>query len=165
MMQYHLIADACSEVTVEILVMDYWCNWSKCWTSVLVEDKTPVSVVHEVDDQIEITCSAYKQILYDFPGHEYEVSVEWIVEKAKTGDELALAQLDALFGGYEKVWRDEYGNVPHPSKAYHYDLYCDCKEYSKQEKYGMSTRAISGRRSTLIRATTIMTVIRRIMDR
>ena len=46
--------DACSEVTVEILVMDYWCNWSKCWTKVLVEDKTPVTVVHEVDDR---TCS------------------------------------------------------------------------------------------------------------
>ena len=24
--------DACGPVTVEILVMDYWCNWTKAWT-------------------------------------------------------------------------------------------------------------------------------------
>ena len=118
--------DACSEVTVELLVMDYWCNWSKCWTNVLVEDKTPVQVVHEVDDQVEITCAAYKDDLYSYPGVVEPVSVEWIVEAAKTGDAEALGQLDALFGGYEKVWRDEYGNVPHPSKAHYYDLYCHC---------------------------------------
>ncbi|MDH3244527.1 MAG: hypothetical protein OEM26_07925, partial [Saprospiraceae bacterium] len=27
-------SDACGPVTVEILVMDYWCNWSKAWTDV-----------------------------------------------------------------------------------------------------------------------------------
>jgi hypothetical protein len=126
--------DACSEVTVELLVMDYWCNWSKCWTKVLVEDKTPVQVEHEVDPQIEITCAAYKGDLYSYPGVIDPVSVEWIVEAAKEGDAVALGELDKIFGGYEKVWRDEYGNVPAPNKAHHYDLYCYCKEYYKQEK-------------------------------
>ncbi|MDH3651536.1 MAG: hypothetical protein OEQ53_17770, partial [Saprospiraceae bacterium] len=40
--------DACGPVTVELLVMDYWCNWSKAWTDVWVEDKTPVSVEKDV---------------------------------------------------------------------------------------------------------------------
>ena len=42
--------DACGPVTVEILVMDYWCNWSKAWTDVWVEDKTPVTVAKDVVD-------------------------------------------------------------------------------------------------------------------
>ncbi|WP_236981196.1 hypothetical protein, partial [Membranihabitans maritimus] len=32
--------DACEEPMVELLVMDYWCNWGKAWVLVDVEDKS-----------------------------------------------------------------------------------------------------------------------------
>ncbi|MCB0685815.1 MAG: hypothetical protein KDC53_04800, partial [Saprospiraceae bacterium] len=52
--------DACQDIMVELLVMDYWCNWSKCWTTVRVEDKTPPIVINDLAD-VSITCSAYEQ--------------------------------------------------------------------------------------------------------
>ena len=126
--------DACQEVMVEILAMDYWCNWAKCWTWVWVEDKTPVEVVHDVDDRVELTCGAYKHESYDYAGSSHPVSIQYIVDLAKTGDTEALAALDGLFGGYDKVWRDEYGNVPDPDTATYYDKICQCSTYTKKEK-------------------------------
>ena len=43
--------DACGvSMLWNYLVMDYWCNWSKCWTEVyVVEDKTPPNVARDVD--------------------------------------------------------------------------------------------------------------------
>ncbi|MCB0669491.1 MAG: hypothetical protein KDC80_26885, partial [Saprospiraceae bacterium] len=66
--------DACGPVTVEILVMDYWCNWNKAWTDVWVEDKTPVNVAKDVVDGT-ITCKVYKDNDYTYPGEEHPVSI------------------------------------------------------------------------------------------
>ena len=126
--------DACEEVMVEILVMDYWCNWSKCWTWVKVEDKTPVTFGHEVDESLEITCAAYKKSKYYIGDEPHAVSLEYIVDAAKSGDEDALAALDERFGGYEKVWKDEYGNVPEPTYGYYLDEKCICETIDKQVK-------------------------------
>ena len=60
--------DACGPVTVEILVMDYWCNWSTAWTKVWVEDLTPIQVVKDVVEQEVITCKVYKENNYNYPG-------------------------------------------------------------------------------------------------
>ena len=125
--------DACKNVTVELLVVDYWCNWAKCWENVWVEDKTPVTVKYDVDDT-EITCGAYKENKYDFAHSDHPVSVEYIVELAKTGDEYALASLDSLFGGYEKVWIDEYGNTPEHKVAEYWDQVCYCEEFSRKTR-------------------------------
>ncbi len=126
--------DACKEVMVELLVVDYWCNWSKCWTWVKVEDKTPIQIEKDVADRLDITCGAYKHDKYDYPGVIHPVSIEWIVDAAKDGDKVALAELDSLFGGYDKVWRDEYGNVPEASMGGYYDKECICTTYVRQEK-------------------------------
>ncbi len=125
--------DACEEVVVELLAMDYWCNWSRCWTYVLVEDKTPIQIVHDVQDK-EISCAGYKDDIYEYPNVIHPVSIEWIIDAAKEGDEVALAKLDEIFGGYQKVWRDEYGNVPEVDTAYFYDQECICSTFVKQEK-------------------------------
>ncbi len=125
--------DVCEEVVVELLVMDYWCNWSRCWTYVKVEDKTPIQVVKDVYDQ-EISCGGYKLDYYEYPGVLHPVSIEWIVEAAKEGDEVALGELDKIFGGYDKVWRDEYGNVPTPDSSWYYDVVCECDSFKRQEK-------------------------------
>jgi hypothetical protein len=102
--------DACGPVTVEILVMDYWCNWSTSWTKVWVEDKTPVRVVKDVEDA-EISCKTYQDRRYVDPkGGLHPVSIERIVEMAKGGDEEAYTALDDIFGGYCKAWTDPYGN-------------------------------------------------------
>lgn len=102
-------SDACGAVTVEILVMDYWCNWSKAWTQVWVEDKIPVQIVEDVED-IEITCKTYKTARYDLEGHNDPLSIASIIDLAKEKDAVALGALDAIFGGYQKVWKGPYGN-------------------------------------------------------
>ncbi|MCB0666462.1 MAG: hypothetical protein KDC80_11590, partial [Saprospiraceae bacterium] len=101
--------DACQEVTVEVLAMDYWCNWSKCWTTVKVEDKTPPEVVCELYDAT-VTCSAYKQ--YYAPA----------VELALQGE---FDSLQSVLGRYDKVQKDGYGNLPEKTTYTIYDLTCD----------------------------------------
>ena len=126
--------DACSEVDVELLAIDYWCNWSKCWTKVRVEDKTPVDIAYDVHDELEISCSGYKANMYEYAESAHPVSIEYLVNAAKEGDKEALAELDTLFGGYEKVWRDEYGNIPDHTEGGYYDIHCYCDTYTKKTK-------------------------------
>ncbi|MCB0664552.1 MAG: DUF11 domain-containing protein [Saprospiraceae bacterium] len=90
--------DACGSVKVELLVMDYWCNWNTTWTEVWVEDKSPVQIGRELTSALEISCKTYK-----------ERGIDGIVELAEKGDVEALIILDSLFGGYEKAWTDPYG--------------------------------------------------------
>jgi hypothetical protein len=130
--------DACSPVTVEILVMDYWCNWSTAWTKVWVEDKTPVKVVKDVSEQEAITCKVYKENNYSYPGEDHPVSLEYIVEQAKVGTPEALDALDGIFGGYQKAWVDPYGHYVDSNgeeiegSIPFYDSICDCKKEWKQ---------------------------------
>jgi hypothetical protein len=130
--------DACGPVTVEILVMDYWCNWSTAWTKVWVEDKTPVKVVKDVSEQEAITCKVYKENNYSYPGEDHPVSLEYIVEQAKLGTPEALDALDGIFGGYQKAWVDPYGHYVDSNgqeiegSIPFYDSICDCKKEWKQ---------------------------------
>ncbi|NND35012.1 MAG: T9SS type A sorting domain-containing protein [Saprospiraceae bacterium] len=101
--------DACGPVVVEVLVMDYWCNWSVAWTNVWVEDRVPAEVAKDVIDQ-SITCKTYKDNRYQYADELHPVSIEYIVEQAKEGEVVAYAALDSIFGGYEKAWIDPYGN-------------------------------------------------------
>ena len=91
-------SDACDKVTVEILAIDYWCNWSTCWMDVWVEDKTPVSIEKHVTD-LEISCKTYRNM-----------GIQNLIGQLETGSQEATAELDALLGGYKKVWRDAHGN-------------------------------------------------------
>ncbi len=102
-------SDACQEVVVELLAMDYWCNWSKCWTTVYVEDKTPPKVVSDLYD-INMTCTSYKQF--------YENAVL----KAQEGD---FTELNDLLGGYDKVSFDQYNNLPAKTPFQYYNVLCD----------------------------------------
>ncbi|MDH3246318.1 MAG: hypothetical protein OEM26_16965, partial [Saprospiraceae bacterium] len=101
--------DACQIVTVELLVMDYWCNWSKCWTDVYVEDKTPAEPVYDLFD-ISISCNSYETFYAD------------AVAQAQAGDFTAI---DSLLGTYDKVSYDQYGNLPDKTEFTVYDLLCD----------------------------------------
>ncbi len=128
--------DACGPVTVEILVMDYWCNWAKAWTNVWVEDKTPVQVVKDVIDEETITCKSYKDARYDYPGQTHPVSLDYVVEQAKAGEEDAYDLLDEVFGGYCKAWKDPYGNYVDiegneiECDIPFYDSVCQCTSYT-----------------------------------
>lgn len=102
-------SDACGPVKVEILVMDYWCNWSRAWTEVWVEDKVPVQVVSDIED-LEITCKIYKTARYELEGYNHPLSIESIIDLAKEKDDVAMGALDDIFGGYPKVWKGPYGN-------------------------------------------------------
>ncbi|MBK8504541.1 MAG: hypothetical protein IPL46_21420 [Saprospiraceae bacterium] len=102
--------DACEYVTVEMLVMDYWCNWTKVWNNVKVEDKTPAKVIKDVRDSETITCKSYRDKKFSYPGENHPVNIEFIVDQAKYGKEDAFDKLDQIFGGYQKAWKDQYGN-------------------------------------------------------
>ena len=126
--------DACGPVTVEILVMDYWCNWSTAWTKVWVEDKTPVEVVKDVVEQGSDYLQGVQRNNYSYPGEAHPVSIEYIVDQAKTGAQDAYDALDDIFGGYCKAWRDPYGNYVDidgneiECDIPFYDSTCDCKD-------------------------------------
>ena len=131
-------SDACGPVTVEILVMDYWCNWATAWTKVWVEDKTPVEVVKDVVDEEHITCKIYKEDRYAYPNEIHPVSLEYIVGQAKDGEQDAYDALDEIFGGYCKAWRDPYGNYVDSDGTEidcditFYDSICQCTSYYEQ---------------------------------
>ncbi len=127
--------DACGPVTVEILVMDYWCNWAKAWTKVWVEDKTPLIVAKDVVPEETISCKSYKDKRYDYPDEIHPVNLEYIVAQAKAGEQDAYDLLDEVFGGYEKAWMDPYGNYVDNSgeeidcEITFYDSVCECSSY------------------------------------
>ena len=101
--------DACQNVTVELLTMDYWCNWNTCWTTVYVEDKTPPEVVNDLFD-VTMTCTSYKQFY------------EGAVAKAMDGD---YEELDSLLGGYDQVQYDGYQKLPNQKPFTYYNVLCD----------------------------------------
>ncbi|NND07657.1 MAG: T9SS type A sorting domain-containing protein [Saprospiraceae bacterium] len=111
--------DACQDVTVELLVMDYWCNWSKCWTTVRVEDKTPPKVVCELYD-VTVTCSSYKTY--------YAGAVDLALE----GE---FDSLQNVLGRYDKVQFDQYDNVADKTAFELYDLRCDSNLVTKDSLF------------------------------
>lgn len=102
--------DACQYVSIEMLVMDYWCNYTKVWNQVKVEDKNPPQIISDVTDYQTISCKSYQDRKYDYPGERHPVDIAWLVEEAKLYDPAATDLLDQIFGGYHKVWRTEYGS-------------------------------------------------------
>ncbi len=93
--------DVCGPVTVELLVMDYWSNWSKTWTEVWVEDKAPVEIVGDIETDIAISCLSFE-----------EAGLGAVVALAEAGDSSSLAILDQIFGTYateilpDLIWTD-----------------------------------------------------------
>ncbi|GAA5220822.1 hypothetical protein GCM10025777_14520 [Membranihabitans marinus] len=98
--------DACENPTVELLVMDYWCNWGKGWLDVEVEDKSQARVHKELAD-LAISCESYN------------VNYKSIVEAAaaygeggSTEDSTgAFDALDEAFGYYVSAWVNTNGVV------------------------------------------------------
>ena len=103
---YHLIVMMpCTEVDVELLVMDYWCNWSKSWSSVLVEDKSSAAVVAEATDRFALSCETYvSDSSYVVSGFTDSQPLSTIAALAEDGNSTALDQLNEIFGGYQKAW-------------------------------------------------------------
>ena len=101
--------DICEPVTVEILVMDYWCNYAKAWSTVWPEDKVEPKVVKEVAGGA-INCASFRESNRHFSDEYPHVSLQYIAELAQAGDEEANAYLDGVFGTYCPVWVDEHGN-------------------------------------------------------
>ncbi len=102
--------DACGPVQVEVLAMDYWCNWSRSWTEVWVEDRTAPQIVQDVTEEESISCKTFKDERIHYPGELHRVSLAYVVDQAQAGEEAALQLLDSVLGGYSKAWLDAYGN-------------------------------------------------------
>jgi hypothetical protein len=101
--------DACQSVMVEVLAMDYWCNWSKCWTTVTVEDKSPPTVVSDLFD-IEMNCSSFDTY--------YAAAVDLAID----GE---FDSIQKLLGGYDQVYKDAHGQVSARTAFTLYELNCD----------------------------------------
>lgn len=99
--------DACEEVTVELVVFDYCCNWGKGWATAHVEDKGNARLVKQLPD-LDITCEAYNSFYKDIVEHAAALG-----ENGSTADSTgAFAALDAALGHYVKTWVD---NQNHPT--------------------------------------------------
>ncbi|NND33979.1 MAG: hypothetical protein HKN76_15430, partial [Saprospiraceae bacterium] len=101
--------DVCTTVKVEILVMDYWCNWSKSWSDALVEDKSPIEVAKEISTEISIACRTFKEKRYDHNSND--ASIEDLLAAFDQGDQSVLSEFDQIFGTYQKVWRGNDGEL------------------------------------------------------
>jgi hypothetical protein len=66
--------------------------------------------VRDVKDFETITCKSYRDKKFNYPGEIHPVNIEFIVDQAKYGQQAAFDKLDQIFGGYQKAWRDQYGN-------------------------------------------------------
>jgi len=108
--------DACTNVTVELLLMDYWCNWSKCWQDVWVEDNTPPMVVTDLHD-VNLTCASYK-------GYYAEA-----VDSALAGH---FGPLQEALGKYDKISTDKHGHSTPKTSFRVYDVDCDSTKKTKE---------------------------------
>lgn len=136
-------SDVCDSVTVELLVMDFWCNWNKTWTKVFVEDKTPALVVSELTDSIEISCIAYnRDSTFNLTGVNDRVSMAQLFAAADTDNTEALTLLDSVLGGYEKAWINEMnqyvdinGTVIDPTLTFIDSGICECVDVIQPVQY------------------------------
>lgn len=93
--------DACKPIMVEVLVMDQWCNWSKSWVTINVEDLTTSRQLVELDD-VTITCDAYAKY--------YKPILDLAIEVGDSQEDPTIFQhLDNLLGGYSVAWANELG--------------------------------------------------------
>ncbi|NND34948.1 MAG: T9SS type A sorting domain-containing protein, partial [Saprospiraceae bacterium] len=135
--------DACQEITVELLVMDYWCNWSTQWSKILVEDKILGSIGATITPEVEMSCTAFQtDSAYTLPGLTGTVPLATVVDQAEVGDSAALALLNSVLGGYEKAWLnamsqyvDANGEVIDPQIMFTDRGICRCSTTTIQVRY------------------------------
>ncbi|GAA5225311.1 hypothetical protein GCM10025777_59420 [Membranihabitans marinus] len=98
--------DACENPTVELLVMDYWCNWGKGWLDVEVEDKSQAKVHRELAD-VAISCESYNV--------NYKSIIEAAAAYGEGGSAIdstgAFDALNEAFGSYVAAWVNSNGVV------------------------------------------------------
>lgn len=121
--------DLCDTVKVELLVMDYWCNWNKTWSNIYVEDKTPVTVAQPLDEEIDISCYALHDV-----AEGQDKTIDELVALAQNGDPGALEALNQIFGGYRKAWLGNHGDyvdldgIPIKTDLDFINTQCDCRD-------------------------------------
>ncbi len=108
-------ADVCSSVKVELLLMDYWCNWGRSWSMIWVEDKTPVEIVKPPEEVVELSCKSFKAHRTDF-GPDFE-SIYDLAHAAEGGNSAAINHLDELYGTFVPAWRHPSGDLVDSSGA------------------------------------------------
>lgn len=103
--------DACAgeKVTIEIIALDAYCNYSKIWVDVLVEDKSLPEVEFYLPD-LEISCWSYNTYYRDS------------VDKGNFN----------VFGRYQPFYLDPYAENE-DRKTVIYDRICD--DYTSEEDY------------------------------
>lgn len=103
--------DACTDVTVELLVTDSWCNFTVNWTDVSVFDGVSPTFETEISD-IDLSCWAFQfDSAYQVPGITDPLPLIALINMADAGSETALNVLDTVIGTYLKGWRDLGGDI------------------------------------------------------
>lgn len=100
--------DVCQEIEVEILIIDASCNWSIARSRVKVQEKQPVQIVQDVEQEISLNCSSF--------GTTYAEVVEAASRYSNypvtdTNRIAAFRALDSLLGGYHSAWQDLDGQL------------------------------------------------------
>ncbi len=131
-------SDVCTTIDAEILVMDYWCNWSIGSTTVSIEDDDEIDVVTDLED-ISISCYSYQSdSVYLLPGFSEPQPLARVVAEAAMGSSYAKSVLDSALGTYVKAWEEEgdyvdaNGDVIEPTVEYLDRGKCVCSESTIQ---------------------------------
>ncbi|MBY5957951.1 T9SS type A sorting domain-containing protein [Membranicola marinus] len=128
--------DACEAVPVELLVMDYCCNWGKGTSKAYVEDAGNTRLVKRLPD-LNISCEAYS-IYYKDAVEAAGALGEYGSKKDTSG---LFDELNESFGSYVKTWVDNQnrptdidGNLL-PESSLYFDYWnVTCEEKSNIEK-------------------------------
>ncbi len=103
--------DACTDVTVELLVTDAWCNFTINWTDVSVFDGVEPTFETEISD-IDLSCWAFQfDSAYQVPGITDPLPLAALINMADAGSATAIEVLDTVIGTYLKGWRDIGGDI------------------------------------------------------
>ena len=128
--------DACEEVPVELLVMDYCCNWGIGKSSAFVEDKGNAKLVKRLPD-LNISCEAYNIYYKDI----VEAAAAYEDDGSDADTTGIFDDLDEALGYYIKTWVDNQnrptdidGNLLDPETLNFEYWNVTCEEKSETEK-------------------------------
>lgn len=132
--------DVCGHVDVEVLVMDYWCNWSLGSSVLSVEDKE-TDLLQDLSESLDISCKVfYGDSAYALSGEAELQSLATVVERAADGDPEAIELVNEILGTYVGVWvKDgeilDENHDPVATQLEFQDSMCQCSLKAEDVRY------------------------------
>ncbi len=125
--------DVCENPIVEVLVVDYWCNWNTGYAEVEVEDKSQAIEQVPLED-VWLSCESYNKNYKDL----FEAAAAYgEAGSSADGASATFEAIDQIFGYYVEAWKNKNQQVvdangqlinPEDYKFTYTNIECDEKE-------------------------------------